>query len=163
MVASQLQSAEIGAVDCLSDDPSKSDSDSHDEGSVVDISGNTWQLSNFDCASLDCPDEGLFVYRNTFQLLPSTIGKHQKLKTLKFFANDVEVLPPETGELVELESVQIRVSSPRISEAPFRNLKSLKELELCKVPPRPSTLSILSEITNLKCLTKLTVCHFSIR
>jgi hypothetical protein len=73
------------------------------------------------------------------------------------------VLPLEAGELVELERVQIRVSSPRISEAPFRNLKSLKELELCKVPPRPSTLSILSEITNLKCLTKLTVCHFSIR
>ncbi|KAJ4793509.1 Protein kinase superfamily protein [Rhynchospora pubera] len=164
MVASQLESPEIGPVDCSSDDPSRLGGDGREEeGHVVDVSGNTWQLSNFDRGSLDRADEGLFVYKNTFHLLPSSIGTHQKLKTLKFFANEVEVLPPEAGELVELERVQIRVSSPRISEAPFRKLKFLKELELCKVPPRPSALSILSEISNLKCLTRLTVCHFSIR
>lgn len=163
MVASQLQSAEIGSNDCIPDDLSRSNGDNQDEGNALDISGNAWQLSNFVSAPLDCTEEGLFVYKNTFHLLPSSIGKHQKLKTLKFFANEVEVLPPEAGELVELERVQIRVSSPRISEAPFRNLKSLKELELCKVPRRPSSLSVLSEISNLKCLTKLTVCHFSIR
>jgi len=45
----------------------------------------------------------------------------------------------------------------------LRKLEGLKELELSKVPPRPSAFPILSEIAGLKCLTKLSVCHFSIR
>jgi hypothetical protein len=75
----------------------------------------------------------------------------------------VEVLPPEAGELDQLESLQVKVSAPRVSGAPLRRMRALKELELSIVPPRPSACSILVEVAALKCLTKLTICHFSIR
>jgi hypothetical protein len=65
---------------------------------------------------------------------------------------------PEAGDLDELESLQVKVSG-----AVLRRLRALRELELSMVPPRPSACSILVEIAGLKCLTKLTICHFSIR
>ncbi|XP_072991670.1 uncharacterized protein [Typha latifolia] len=138
-------------------------SDCRDEA-VADVSGNTWEVALFERSpSEKGVHEGLYVYHNTFHLFPRAIGGLGTLKTLKFFANEIEVLPPEAGNLVELERLQVKVSSPRISGIPFQKLKSLKELELCKVPPRPSAFSILSEISGLKCLTKLVICHFSIR
>nr|AFN19672.1 serine/threonine receptor-like cytoplasmic kinase [Bambusa balcooa] len=106
----------------------------------------------------------LYIYRNTFNLVPRSIGGCRgELRALKFFGNDVEVLPPEAGELDELESLQVKVSAPRVSGAPLSRMRALKELELSMVPPRPSACSILAEVAGLKCLTKLTICHFSIR
>ncbi|WOK99239.1 hypothetical protein Cni_G07951 [Canna indica] len=134
-----------------------------EEETVADICGNTWEVSLFERQSPEGVADGLYVYHNMFHLVPSEIGRLRRLKTLKFFANEVEVLPPEAGELVELERLQVKVSSPGISGLPFRKLKSLSELELCQVPPRLSALSILSEISGLKCLTKLSVSNFSIR
>lgn len=76
----------------------------------------------------------------------------------------MEVLPADSGdELDGLESLQVKVSAPRVSGAPLRRMQALKELELSMVPPRPSSCSILAEVARLKCLTKLTICHFSIR
>ncbi|XP_010917626.1 uncharacterized protein [Elaeis guineensis] len=133
------------------------------EEPVVDVSGKAWEVSLFERPLSDGAAEGLYVYRNTFHLVPRAIGQLGRLKTLKFFANDIEVLPPEAGDLVELERLQVKITSPGISGIPFGNLKSLKELELCKAPPRLSAFSILSEISALRCLTKLSICHFSIR
>ncbi|XP_008777677.2 uncharacterized protein LOC103697568 isoform X1 [Phoenix dactylifera] len=140
----------------------KAPSDGREEP-VVDVSGQTWEVSLFERPPSDGAPEGLYVYRNTFHLVPRAIGQLGRLKTLKFFANDIEVLPPEAGDLVELERLQVKVTLPGISGIPFGKLRSLKELELCKAPPRSSAFSILSEVSALQCLTKLSICHFSIR
>lgn len=108
--------------------------------------------------------EGLYMYKNVFNLIPKAIGALGKVKILKFFGNEVNLFP--TGELrnlVELESLQVKVSFPGMSGLDLQKLKNLKELELCKVPSRPSAFPLLRDIAGLKRLTKLSVCHFSIR
>ncbi|KAG9451766.1 hypothetical protein H6P81_004670 [Aristolochia fimbriata] len=105
----------------------------------------------------------VYIYKNSFDLIPRAIGGFSGLRTLKFFANEINVFPLEVGDLAELECLQVKVSSPGISEIPFLKLKSLKELELRKLPPRLSELSLLTGIASLKLLTKLSLCHFSIR
>lgn len=108
--------------------------------------------------------EGLYMYKNVFNLIPKAIGALGKVKILKFFGNEVNLFP--TGELrnlVELESLQVKVSLPGVSGLDLQKLKNLKELELCKVPSRPSAFPVLRDIAGLKRLTKLSVCHFSIR
>nr|CAB3498247.1 unnamed protein product [Digitaria exilis] len=131
---------------------------------AADVAGNVWDL-----ATLPTPPAGagreIYIYRNTFNLVPRSIGGGGAgLRSLKFFGNDVEVLPTDSsGELDGLESLQVKVSAPRVSGAPLRRMQALKELELSMVPPRPSSCSILAEVAALKCLTKLAICHFSIR
>ncbi|CAN6309386.1 unnamed protein product [Urochloa humidicola] len=129
---------------------------------AADVAGNVWDL-----ATLPAPPAGggrdIYIYRNTFNLVPRSIGGGG-LRSLKFFGNDVEVLPTDaSGELDGLESLQVKVSAPRVSGAPLRRMQALKELELSMVPPRPSSCSILAGVAGLKYLTKLTICHFSIR
>ncbi|CAL4927275.1 unnamed protein product [Urochloa decumbens] len=129
---------------------------------AADVAGNVWDL-----ATLPTPPAGggreIYIYRNTFNLVPRSIGGGG-LRSLKFFGNDVEVLPTDaSGELDGLESLQVKVSAPRVSGAPLRRMQALRELELSMVPPRPSSCSILAEVAGLKYLTKLTICHFSIR
>ncbi|KAJ0981615.1 hypothetical protein J5N97_009870 [Dioscorea zingiberensis] len=134
------------------------------DDAVVDVSSKNWEVSLFERSPpSNGVVEGLYVFHNTFHLIPRTLGQFPKLKTLKFFANEVEVLPPEVGDLAELERLQLKLSLPGVSRISLKNLKALKELELCRAPPRPSAFSIMSEISSLKCLTKLSVCHFSIR
>ncbi|KAL6894071.1 hypothetical protein ACP4OV_008169 [Aristida adscensionis] len=128
---------------------------------AADVAGNVWDL-----AAVSPPPAGgreIYIYRNTYNLVPRSIGGGGRLRSLKFFGNDVEVLPPESQDLDGLESLQVKVSAPRVSGAPLRRMGELKELELSMVPPRPSSCSILAEVAALKCLTKLTICHFSIR
>ncbi|XP_062214624.1 uncharacterized protein LOC133915471 [Phragmites australis] len=144
--------------------PDSSDPDAEDlpvrRSDAADVAGNVWDL-----AALSPPPSGgreIYIYRNTYNLVPRSFGGGG-LRSLKFFGNDVEVLPPEAGELDGLESLQVKVSAPRVSAAPLRRMRALKELELCMVPPRPSSCSILAEVAGLRCLTKLTICHFSIR
>ena len=153
-----------GATSALPSTNSKSEDESpgsnDQEDSIIDVSRKNWEISLFESSF---PSNGLYIYRNTFHLIPRSVGKLGSLKTLKFFANDIEILPPEAGDLVNLERLQVKISVPGLSGLSFEKLKCLKELELCRVPPRPSALSLLWEIGNLQCLTKLSICHFSIR
>ncbi|KAL7179623.1 hypothetical protein ACSBR1_042928 [Camellia fascicularis] len=103
------------------------------------------------------------MYKNVFNLIPRWLGGLRKLKTLKFFGNEVNIFPTEFRNLVEPECLQLKITSPSLTGLPLHKLMALKELELCKVSPRPSAFPLLSEIAGLKCLTKLSVCHFSIR
>lgn len=134
------------------------------DDSVIDVSG---KVLDFPCTDNNGgPDdliEGYYVYKNVFNLVPRAVGGLGKLKTLKFFANEINLFPPEFRNLAELESVQVKISAPGLTGLPLDKLKSLKELELSKAPPRPSAFHILREIAGLTLLTRLAVCHFSIR
>ncbi|MCL7044566.1 hypothetical protein MKW94_010538 [Papaver nudicaule] len=133
-----------------------------DVESAEDVTDKTWELSLLDSPSKSSV-EGLFIYKNVFNLIPKSIRGFVGLKTLKFFGNEINLFPLETGELVGLECLQVKISSPKLSGLPLQKLKALKELELCKIPARPSSIPLLSEIANLTGLTKLAVCHFNIR
>ncbi|VFQ86365.1 unnamed protein product [Cuscuta campestris] len=129
---------------------------------IIDVSGKSFNFPVLEC-SID-EMEGLYMYKNTFNLISSANGGLERLKTLKFFANDVNLFPPgELKNLVELECLQVKVAIPGLSGLDLQELKGLKELELCKVPSKPSAFPIFRDITGLKRLTKLSVCHFSIR
>ncbi|KAI3774434.1 hypothetical protein L1987_48989 [Smallanthus sonchifolius] len=135
--------------------------------SAIDASGKTldlqvldeWRIGDGDSSSF----EGLYLYKNTFNLIPRSVGGLGKLKTLKFFGNDVNLFPSEFGNLVNLERLQVKISLPGLTGLPLQKLKALKELELSKAPPRPSAFPVLADIVGLVRLTKLSVCHFSIR
>ncbi|XAR57290.1 hypothetical protein NMG60_11025370 [Bertholletia excelsa] len=129
--------------------------------SVLDVSGKSLDFSvpNGSEDSI----KGFYMYKNVLSLMPRWLGNLRTLKTLKFFGNEVQLFPTEFGNLVELERLQVKISSPSLTGLPLHKLKVLKELDLCKMPPRPSAFPLLNEIAGLKCLAKLSVCHFSIR
>ncbi|WCJ23869.1 Leucine-rich repeat protein kinase family protein [Euphorbia peplus] len=128
---------------------------------AVDVTGKRLEFDVLE--KVDDSVEGLYLYKNAFSLFPSSVGLLRKLRTLKFFGNELNLFPAEFGNLVDLERLQVKVSSPGLDGLGFNKLKGLRELELSKAPPRPSVITILSEIAGLKCLTRLSVCHFSIR
>lgn len=132
-----------------------------DDQSILDVSGRNLEFSVLE--NCESTVEGLYLYKNVFNLIPQRLGELGRLKMLKFFANEINLFPPEFRNLVGLECLQVKLSSPGLNGLPLHKLRGLKELELCKVPPRPSAFPLLSEIAGLKCLTKLSVCHFSIR
>ncbi|KAL9237651.1 hypothetical protein vseg_012173 [Gypsophila vaccaria] len=137
------------------------DAVSDTEPSITDVSGRTMDLCLVDAPVSDASGE-LYVYRNVFNILPkAALGP--RLKTLKFFANEINVFPEKFEECAELEYLQVKVAAIGLAGLPLSRLKALKELELSKAPPRPSGFPILSEISGLRSLTKLSVCHFSIR
>ncbi|XP_050215430.1 uncharacterized protein LOC126666642 [Mercurialis annua] len=136
--------------------------DGHDE-LVLDVAGKNLDFEDLLAKADDDGVEGLYLYNNVFSLVPKSVGRLEKLRTFKFFGNEVNLFPVEFGNLLGLERLQVKVSWPGLNGLALNKLKGLKELELSKLPPRPSVFTILSEIAGLKCLTKLSVCHFSIR
>lgn len=135
--------------------------DGADYDSVLDISGRSLDFS----LSTE-PDEsirGLYIYKNVFSLIPPWLGRHENLKTLKFFSNEINLFPDEVKDLDELECLQLRISSPGLNGLDLHKIKALKELELRRVPPKASAFPSLNGIAGLKFLRKLSVCHFSIR
>eukprot|EP00256_Glycine_max_P028726 XP_003555353.1 ras guanine nucleotide exchange factor L isoform X2 [Glycine max] len=146
------------------EDP-KADNDSldsgTDDGAALDVTGKSVEFPAAENAedSAEC----LYVYKNVYSLIPKSVSRLARLRTLKFFGNEINLFAPEFGNLTTLECLQMKISSPGIGGLPLHTLKGLKELELSKGPPRPSAFPILTEISGLKCLTKLSICHFSIR
>lgn len=149
------------AFDTPSSSSEVGDRSNVDDELVLDISGKNVEFSLIENSedSLD----GLYLYKNVFNLIPNSVGDLKRLRTLKFFGNEVNLFPSEFGGLVSLECLQLKVSPPVFGGLPLHKLKGLKELELSKIPPRSSAFPILSEIAGLEFLTKLSVCHFSIR
>ncbi|XVE81685.1 hypothetical protein DITRI_Ditri15bG0085100 [Diplodiscus trichospermus] len=132
-----------------------------DEDSILDVSGKSVEFSILGDSRESV--DGLYLYKNVFNLIPKSVGAFSRLRNLKFFGNEINLFPAEVGGLVGLECLQVKISSPGFNGMALSKLKGLKELELSRVPPRPSVLTLLSEIAGLKCLTKLSVCYFSIR
>lgn len=131
------------------------------DDSVLDVSGRNLDSNFLDGSSSSV--KGLYIFRNAFNLIPKSVGDFRELRMLKFFGNEINLFPPELKNFVGLECLQVKLSSPGLGGLSLHKLKGLKELELSKIPPKPSSFPILSEIAGLKCLTKLSVCHFSIR
>lgn len=138
------------------------DSATAEDDSVLDVSGKSLDFSIGENSG-DAVG-ALYLYKNVFNLLPKSVGRLKRLRTLKFFGNEINLFSSsEFGNLVGLECLQLRLSSPAFDGLPLHKFKGLKELELSKVPSRSSAIPILSEIASLNCLTKLSVCYFSIR
>ena len=137
------------------------DSGNETDDSVIDVSGRN--LDSHFLEGSHSSVKGLYIFRNAFNLIPKSVGNFGELRMLKFFGNEINLFPPELKNFSGLECLQVKLSSPGFGGLSLHELKDLKELELSKIPPKPSSFPILSEIAGLKCLTKLTVCHFSIR
>ncbi|XP_022940432.1 uncharacterized protein LOC111446040 isoform X1 [Cucurbita moschata] len=137
------------------------DSGNETDDSVIDVSGKN--LDSHFLEGSHSSVKGLYIFRNAFNLIPKSVGNFRELRMLKFFGNEINLFPPELKNFSGLECLQVKLSSPGFGGLSLHELKDLKELELSKIPPKPSSFPILSEIAGLKCLTKLTVCHFSIR
>ncbi|CAI9098891.1 OLC1v1035620C1 [Oldenlandia corymbosa var. corymbosa] len=133
-----------------------------DLGSVFDVSVKSFDFPVLE--GIDTSVESLYLYKNFFNLIPSSVGSLKSLKTLKFFANELNLCPEEFSYLNGLECLQVKAAAaPVLSGLDFGKLKSLKELELSRAPSKPSSVPALGDIAALKSLTKLSVCHFSIR
>ncbi|OMO54688.1 hypothetical protein CCACVL1_27662 [Corchorus capsularis] len=143
------------------DSSNKRSSGSTDEDLVLDVSGKSVEFSILGDSKESV--DGLYLYKNVFNLIPKSVGTYGRLRNLKFFSNRINLFPAEVGSLAGLECLQVKMSSPEFNGMALSKLKGLKELELSRVPPRASVLTLLSEIAGLKCLTKLSVCYFSIR
>ncbi|KAK7357416.1 hypothetical protein VNO80_16701 [Phaseolus coccineus] len=132
-----------------------------DDRAALDVTGKSLEFPEAENAEHSA--ESLYVYKNIYSLIPKSVSRLERLRTLKFFGNEINLFAPEVGNLTALECLQMKISSPGIGGLPLHTLQGLKELELSKGPPRPSAFPILSEISGLRCLTKLSICHFSIR
>ncbi|KHG16778.1 Mitogen-activated protein kinase kinase kinase A [Gossypium arboreum] len=152
--------AETAAVDGNDDNNDRSNGYT-DGDSVLDVSGKSVEFSILGDSKESV--DGLYLYKNVFNLIPKSVGALSRLRNLKFFGNEINLFPSEVGGLVGLECLQVKISSPGFNGMSLSKLKGLKELELSRVPPRSSVLTLLSEISGLKCLTRLSVCYFSIR
>ncbi|KAL0548209.1 hypothetical protein IC582_012657 [Cucumis melo] len=148
-----LKSSELASFE----DDNRNDADD----SVLDVSGRNLDSNFLEGSSSSV--KGLYVFRNAFNLIPKSVGDFRELRMLKFFGNEINLFPSELKNFAGLECLQVKLSSPGFGGLSLHKLKGLKELELSKIPPKPSSFPILSEIAGLKCLTKLSVCHFSIR
>lgn len=135
---------------------------------VIDVSGENWAFPLLDErgeGKLQTPERvrELYVYNNVINLIPGSASRLKRLKILKVFSNEVNLFPPELGGFEELEHLQVKVCSSELGALPpLEKLEALKVLELCKIPPRPSAFNLSSEISSLRSLTRLSVCHFSI-
>lgn len=76
----------------------------------------------------------------------------------------VRFLPCEVASLVHLETLYLKTDPSSLAKLPdLDNLTSLKSLELQQVPLRPQLLTLPPSIGKLKNLTRLALCHYSIR
>ncbi|XP_052730169.1 uncharacterized protein LOC108325922 isoform X2 [Vigna angularis] len=132
-----------------------------DDSAALDVTGKSVEFPEAENAEDSV--ESLYVYKNIYSLIPKSVSRLAQLRTLKFFGNEINLFAPEVGNLTALECLQMKISSPGIGGLPLHSLQGLKELELSKGPPRTSAFPILTEISGLQCLTKLSICHFSIR
>lgn len=145
----------------------KSEDDNSKEGStdidsIVDVSGKNFDFPVFQ--GLENAREVLYMYKNVYNLIPRAVWGLKELKSLKFFGNELNLFPLDFNEFLELESLQLKVpEAPGLGGLDLEKLKALKELELSRVPLRPSAFPLLSDVAGLKYLTKLSICHFSIR
>ncbi|BBM97151.1 hypothetical protein MPTK1_1g03380 [Marchantia polymorpha subsp. ruderalis] len=140
-------------------------SERSEEEDVIDVSPSGCTLSSLSTAMQETASrvKNMFVFDNSFTVLPSSIQNFKNLRKLKFFSNEVRTLPQELGELTQLEHLYLKICPAGLGTLPpLDKLRSLRALELHQVPVRPSASTLSREIAQLHSLTRLSVCHFSI-
>ena len=131
----------------------------------VDISPNGNSLASLAYTPHDVAArfKNMYVYDNSFSVLPASTRIFKQLRKLKYWANEVKMLPDEIGELTELEEVCLKMSPAGLgSLPPLSKLNGLRALELHQAPALPSSATLTRDIAQLRSLTRLSVCHFSI-
>lgn len=131
----------------------------------VDISPNGYSLASLAHMPNDMAArfKNMYVYDNSFSVLPASTRIFKQLRKLKYWANEVKLLPDEIGELTELEEVYLKMSPTGLgSLPPLSKLNGLRALELHQAPVLPSSATLTRDIAQLRSLTRLSVCHFSI-
>lgn len=131
----------------------------------VDISPNGNSLASLASTPRDVAARfrNMYVYDNSFSVLPASAKLFKQLRKLKYWANEVKLLPDEIGELTELEEVYLKMSPTGLgSLPPLGKLNGLRALELHQAPVLPSSATLTRDIAQLRSLTRLSVCHFSI-
>ena len=86
--------AVIASVDGDADNSNLSSS--VDEDSVLDVSGKSVELSILG-GSKEYVD-GLYLYKNVFNLIPKSVGAFSRLRNLKFFGNEINLFPAEVAD-----------------------------------------------------------------
>lgn len=152
--------------------PAKAVKESAEDGTVeavleedVDISPNGNSLASLASTPRDVAArfKNMYVYDNSFSVLPASARLFKQLRKLKYWANEVKLLPDEIGELTELEEVYLKMSPTGLgSLPPLGKLNGLRALELHQAPVLPSSATLTRDIAQLRSLTRLSVCHFSI-
>ncbi|KAG7018744.1 Plant intracellular Ras-group-related LRR protein 4, partial [Cucurbita argyrosperma subsp. argyrosperma] len=130
------------------------------DDSVLDVSGRNL-ASNF-LEGSNSSVKGLDVFRNALNLIPKSVGDFSELRRLQFFGNEINLFPPELKNFVGLECLQVKLSSLGFGGLSLHKLKGLMELELSKIPPKPSSFSMLkpsSRIGYLNALISLRVAN----
>ncbi|ONK60514.1 uncharacterized protein A4U43_C08F19290 [Asparagus officinalis] len=79
------------------------------------------------------------------------------------YRNNTYIFPPEAENFIELEGLQVKFLTRGLSKVSSKKLWCLMELNLFRVPRRPRALSVLGESVSFRWLTKLSICHFSLR
>lgn len=141
------------------------DEEVDDDDDVLDISpnGNTLASLAFTPQEVAARFKKMYVYDNLFSVLPASTRKLKHLRKLKYFSNEVKVLPDELGDLSELEQLYLKFSpTGLVGLPPLGNLSRLRALELHQAPAPPSAATLTRDITQLHSLTRLSVCRFSI-
>lgn len=136
-----------------------------DDDDVLDISpnGNTLASLAFTPQEVAARFKNMYVYDNLFPVLPASTRKFKHLRKLKYFSNEVKVLPDEVGDLTELEQLYLKISpTGLVGLPPLGKLSRLRALELHQSPAPPSAATLTRDITQLHSLTRLSVCRFSI-
>lgn len=131
----------------------------------VDISPNGNSLASLAYMPNDMAVrfKNMYVYDNSFSVLPASTRFFKQLRKLKYWANEVKLLPDEIGELTELEEVYLKMSPTGLASLPsLGKLNGLRALELHQAPVLPSSATLTRDIAQLRSLTRLSVCHFSI-
>lgn len=131
----------------------------------VDISPNGSSLTSLAYMPKDMAVrfKNLYVYDNSFSVIPASTRLFKALRKIKYWSNEVKLLPDEIGELTELEEVYLKLSPTGLSSLPpLGKLNGLRALELHQAPALPSSATLTRDIAQIQSLTRLSVCHFSI-
>ncbi|KAJ7561639.1 hypothetical protein O6H91_03G036000 [Diphasiastrum complanatum] len=155
--------------DCIVDEPQVSRTTKEFfEDEIVDISPSGFPLSVLrkipqknQAAAFHVKQ--MYVFDNTFTVLPPSISHFKGLQSLKLFSNEVRLLPKEVGYLTNLQQLHVKICPPSLENfLPLSKISGLKTLELHQTPQRPSALTLPVELLELQALTRLSICHFSI-
>ncbi|KAL1171812.1 hypothetical protein V6Z11_A05G308400 [Gossypium hirsutum] len=88
---------------------------------VLDVSGKSMEFSIL--GDLKESVDGLYLYKNVFNLIPKSVGALSWLRNLKFFANEINLFPSKVGGLVGLECLQMKIPSPGFNGMSLSKLK----------------------------------------